>query len=130
MATNEHTPEQGLRVHHLANLGGLVAVAGLDREPPDFLLGTLISVAHEVATLSAEQRAQVASLGRQKLEERATAKRAWKSWSRTHDLHSIILSSRQIHEIFEAFGERAPENSDTLVAALTDLLRETSNGTA
>ena len=36
---SEHSEEQGLRVHHLANLGGLIALAGLDREPPDFLLG-------------------------------------------------------------------------------------------
>ena len=44
---SEHSEEQGLRVHHLVNLGGLIAIAGLDREPPDFLLGALISVAHE-----------------------------------------------------------------------------------
>ena len=51
MATNGHSREQGLRVHHLANLGGLIALAGLDREPPDFLLGALISVAQESANL-------------------------------------------------------------------------------
>ena len=75
--------EQGLRVHHLVNLGGLIAVAGLDREPPDFLLGALVSVAHERDALTPEQRARVASLGREKLDERATAKRAWKSWRRS-----------------------------------------------
>jgi hypothetical protein len=72
MATNGHSHEQGLRVHHLANLGGLVALAGLDREPPDFLLGALLSVSHESATLDAAQRAQVAAAGRERLEERAT----------------------------------------------------------
>lgn len=130
MATNEHTPEQGLRVHHLANLGGLIAIAGLDREPPDFLLGALISVAHEAASLTAEQRAQVASLGRQKLDERATSKRAWRSWSRAHDLHSVMLSSKQIREILEAFGATAPEESSSLEAALTALLKETGDGAA
>ena len=69
---SEHTNEQGLRVHHLVNLGGLIAVAGLDREPPDFLLGVLVSAAHEAAALTAEERARVASLGREKLDERAT----------------------------------------------------------
>ncbi len=87
-----HSEEQGLRVHHLVNLGGLFAVAGLDREPPDFLLGALVSVAHERDALTPEQRAQVASLGRQKLDERATAKRAWKSWRRQRDLHALTLS--------------------------------------
>ena len=60
---SEHTEEQGLRVHHLVNLGGLIAVAGLDREPPDFLLGALVSVAHERDRLTPEQRARVAVAG-------------------------------------------------------------------
>jgi hypothetical protein len=86
---SEHSEEQGLRVHHLVNLGGLIAIAGLDREPPDFLFGALVSVAHERNGLTADQRTRVASLGRQKLDERATAKRAWKSWRRSKDLHSL-----------------------------------------
>lgn len=53
MAAKGHSHEQGLRVHHLANLGGLIALADLDREPPDFLLGALISVAQESANLGA-----------------------------------------------------------------------------
>src|SRR5260370_27870723 len=79
---SEHAHEQGLRVHHLVNLGGLIAVGALDREPHDFLLGVLVSAAHEAAALTAEERARVASLGREKLEERVTAKRAWRSWRR------------------------------------------------
>ena len=66
-------------MHHLANLGGLIALAGLDLEPPDFLLGALLSVAQETARLTATQRAHVATIGRRKLDERATGKRAWKS---------------------------------------------------
>jgi len=51
-----HSHAEGLRVHHLANLGGLIAIAGLDLEPPDFLLGALLSLAQEAAKLSREQR--------------------------------------------------------------------------
>src|SRR2546428_5185416 len=87
--------EQGWRVHHLANLGGLIALAGLDLEPPDFLLGALLSVAQEATRLTTSQRAHVASIGRRKLDERATGKRAWKSWRRAQDLHAITLSGRQ-----------------------------------
>lgn len=119
----EHSEEQGLRVHHLVNLGGLIAVAGLDREPPDFLLGALVSMAHERDRLTPEQRTRVASLGRQKLDERATAKRAWKSWRRSRDLHSLTLSSTQIRQLIEALGGRAPEDSECLVEVLTGLLR-------
>jgi len=125
---SEHTHEQGLRVHHLVNLGGLIAVAGLDREPPDFLLGAFMSVAHESETLSPAQRAQVASVGRKQLEERATSKRAWKSWSRAQELHSVTLSSGQVREIIEARGGRAPEDSaqliDSLNASLTGATHE------
>src|ERR1700722_13740857 len=95
MATNGHSREQGLRVHHLANLGGLVAIAGLDHEPPDFLLGALLSVSHESATLDAAQRARVVAAGRARLGERATRKRAWKSWSRAKALHSVPPRSAQ-----------------------------------
>jgi CHAD domain-containing protein len=120
---NEHTQEQGLRVHHLVNLGGLIAVAGLDNEPPDFLLGALVSAAHERDQLTPEQRARVASLGREKLDERATAKRAWKSWRRSQDLHSLTLNSGQLRRLIEALSGRAPEDSKDLVATLTGLLR-------
>ena len=51
MADGLHTREQGLRVHHLANLGGLVAIAGLDREPPDLLLGGLLELAARLPDL-------------------------------------------------------------------------------
>jgi len=124
MATNGHSHEQGLRVHHLANLGGLVAIAGLDREPPDFLLGALLSLSHESATLDPAQRARVAATGRERLEERATGKRAWKSWSRAKELHSVTLSSAQVREIIEALHEHAPENSAQLIASLSTLLTE------
>lgn len=127
MAANGHSHEQGLRVHHLANLGGLVALAGLDREPPDFLLGALISVAHESATLSPAQRAQVASVGRNQLEERATSKRAWKSWSRARELHSVTLSSAQLREIIEALDQHVAENSAQLIANLSALLTESTH---
>src|SRR5712691_6545627 len=119
---SEHTREQGLRVHHLANLGGLIAIAGLDHEPPDFLLGALVSVAHERARLTPEQRARVASLGREKLDQRATAKRGWKSWRRSQDLHSLMLSSAQLRRLIEALGGKAPEDSKDLVSALTGLV--------
>src|ERR1700728_4340290 len=89
---SEHSEEQGQRVHHLVNLGGLVAIAGLDREPPVFLLGALVSMAHERDRLTPEQRLRVASLGREKLDERVTAKRAWKSWRRSQHLASRSLS--------------------------------------
>ena len=123
----EHTREQGLRVHHLANLGGLIAVAGLDREPPDFLLGALVSMAHERDALSSEERAKVSSLGREKLDERATAKRAWKSWRRSQELHSLTLSSLQMNRLIKALGGRQPEDPARLIDTLMSLLTDESH---
>ena len=127
---SEHTREQGIRVHHLANLGGLVALAGLDREPPDFLLGVLVRAAREAATLTAGERSQVAWLGRKKLDERATSKRAWRSWTRARELHSLLLSSGQMRRLIVAMGGSAPENPDRLSAVLTHLLKEEANAPA
>jgi hypothetical protein len=101
MADGLHTREQGLRVHHLANLGGLVAIAGLDREPPDLLIGGLLELAARLPDLPATRRASIASAGRVKLDARATSKRAWKAWSRSKDLHGLTLSSQQA----STFGE-------------------------
>jgi CHAD domain-containing protein len=120
---SEHSEEQGLRVHHLVNLGGLIAVAELDREPPDFLLGALVSMAHERDRLTPEQRARVASLGRDKLDERVTAKRAWNSWRRSQDLHSLMLNSAQLRRLIEALGGKAADDSKDLVTTLIGLLR-------
>jgi hypothetical protein len=125
-----HSHEQGLRVHHLANLGGLIALAGLDLEPPDFLLGALLSVAQETRKLTEAQRAYVATIGRKKLDERATGKRAWKSWHRAQALHAITLSSGQVRGVIEALGGRAPEDPTKLVLALSEALTEECDETA
>jgi hypothetical protein len=104
MADGLHTREQGLRLHHLANLGGLVALAGLDREPPGLLLGALLRMAGSLAELPERRRAELASIGSEKLNERASAKRAWKSWARANRLHNLTLSDEQIRRILAALG--------------------------
>jgi hypothetical protein len=125
-----HSREQGLRLHHLANLGGLIALAGLDLEPPDYLLGALLSVAEETRRLTPGQRERVASIGRQMLDERATGKRAWKSWMRAHELHPITLTNAQVAEIIAALGGEVPEDPTRLPLALSQVLSEASNGAA
>jgi Conjugal transfer protein TraD len=128
MADGLHTREQGLRVHHLANLGGLVAIAGLDREPPDLLLGGLLELAARLPDLPATRRAAIASTGRAKLDARATSKRAWKSWSRSKELHGLTLSSEHIRRIIGALGGDEPCNSHELPRMMLRLLAgETSN---
>ena len=122
MADGLHTREQGLRVHHLANLGGLVAIAGLDREPPDLLLGGLLELAARLPDLPATRRASIASAGRVKLDARATSKRAWKSWGRSKELHGLTLSSEHIRRIICALGGEEPCNSAELPRMMLRLL--------
>ena len=124
MADGLHTREQGLRVHHLANLGGLVAIAGLDREPPDLLLGGLLELAARLPDLPATRRAAIASAGRVKLDTRATSKRAWKSWSRSKELHSLTLSSEHLRRIVGALGGEEPRDSAQLPRMMLRLLGE------
>lgn len=124
MADGLHTREQGLRVHHLASLGGLVAIAGLDREPPDLLLGGLLELAARLPDLPATRRAAIASAGRVKLDTRATSKRAWKSWSRSKELHSLTLSSEHLRRIVGALGGEEPRDSAELPRMMLRLLGE------
>jgi len=122
MAPYQHTKEQGLRVHHLANLGGLLAIAGLDQQPPDLLLGTLLEIAKRLPELSAARRAEIASTGHAKLDERASAKRAWKSWQRAKDLHALTLTSSQIVRVIAALGGTPPRDSAQLPGVMAALL--------
>ncbi len=122
MADGLHTKEQGLRVHHLANLGGLVAIAGLDREPPDLLLGGLLELAARLPDLPATRRAAIASAGRAKLDARATSKRAWKSWNRSNSLHNLTLSNEHIRRIIGALGGIEPCDSVELPETMLRLL--------
>ena len=118
-----HTREQGIRLHHLANLGGLVAVAGLDRETPDFLLGLLLAVAVRVPELTPTQHAEFCARGQARLEERGTEKRAWSAWHRAQELHRLDLSATEIRRLLEALasGDSAPtpgNPADALLRAL------------
>ena len=89
MAT--HTKEQRLRVHHLTNLGGLIALAGLDPEPPDLLLGALLQIANGLSNCSARQRHGLASWDHKVPDERATGKRARKSDLRRGKVSAISV---------------------------------------
>jgi hypothetical protein len=93
-------------------------------------MGALVSVAHERDRLTAEQRTRVASLGRQKLDERATAKRAWKSWRRSKNLHSLMLTSAQMRRLITALGGTAVAETESLTMLLTTLLKEQADGVA
>ena len=120
MSFTTHTSEQGVRLHYLANLGGLVAVAGLDHHPPDFLLGVLLEVAARVPHLSEQRQADLRSRGQARLEERAAEKRAWSAWHRARQLQRLDLSTAEIRRLLAAVA--GPEAASTAADPTTSLL--------
>lgn len=120
-----HTREQGLRVHGLANLGGLVAIAGLEDVEPPLLLGVLLDLAEQLPDLDSERRRLLTERGRERLHERNAEKRAWKAYQRARDLHRVDLTSEQIRTVLDALGVLVPDSPDELVAALSEGLGAT-----
>jgi hypothetical protein len=61
-AVTEHLKAESSRerVHRLASLGGLVALAGLDRTLPDLLLGILLEVTERLPHLSRNRTQELA----------------------------------------------------------------------
>jgi hypothetical protein len=51
------------------------------------------------------------SSGHKKLDQRATGKRAWKSWARAQELQSINLSAAQFRKLIEALGGHPPPDN-------------------
>lgn len=117
-----HTREQGLRVHGLANLGGLVAIAGLEHEEPDRLLGALLEVADRLPRMKPSRVEELRQRGAAKLDERGAGKRAWKSHQRARDLHAVHLTSDQLCRILERLDAPIPRRREDLVHALGEAL--------
>ena len=119
-----HTREQGVRVHVLANLGGLVAIAGLEHVEPDLLLGALLEVGERLPQMKPSLVERMRVRGAAKLDERGSGKRAWRARERGLDLHALHLTSEQIRMILRALGAAIPTQREDLSAALSGALGE------
>lgn len=119
-----HTREQGVRVHVLANLGGLVAIAGLEHVEPDLLLGALLEVGERLPQMKPSLVERIRARGTAKLDERGSGKRAWRARERGLDLHALHLTSEQIRVILRALGAAVPAQREDLSAALSSALGE------
>jgi hypothetical protein len=115
------------RVHRLASLGGLVALAGLDQTPPDLLLGILLEVTERLPHLSRHRTQELAHLGGSRLRERNAEKRTWTVHHRAENRHQVELSTRELQIVLRALG--APREADPrgLVGSLRDALARVGN---
>lgn len=119
-----HTREQGKRVHVLANLGGLAAIAGLEHVEPDLLLGALLEVGDRLPKMKPERAEAMRQRGGAKLDERGTSKRAWSAHQTALDLHNVHLTSEQIRFLLRRLAAAVPGDPDELAGALSDAVKE------
>ena len=124
MSRTEHSPEQGQRLHYLANLGGLVVIAGLEDLEPDLLLGALLSVASQLRRPDTHRDARLRRAGSAALDARAAAKRAFAAHQRAQNLHSVYLTSQQCRGLIRELGGGRVEDPAVLVRTLMVLVRE------
>lgn len=119
-----HSKAQGLRVHKLANLGGLVAIAGLENLEPTLLLGALMEMARQLPHLSLEHTKQLCEQGIQKLRERNSEKRVYKQ-QKNSELSSIeiTLKINEIKKLIVMLGGKTPVLEKDLIPELLRLMR-------
>lgn len=118
-----HTREQGVRVHVLANLGGLVAIAGLEKVEPPLLLGALLEVADRLPQMKSAARERLGKRGSEALDQRASSKRAWTARQHALDLHSVHMTSDQIRAVLDQLGVPVPTDRQALPTALSEALQ-------
>lgn len=110
------------RVHRLASLGGLVVLAGLDRLPPDLLLGVLLEVGDRLPHLTELRCETMRERGALRLRARSAEKRAWTAYRQSADRHRIELRTEEIETVLRALGRRPPIDPSSLVPALLEAL--------
>lgn len=120
MSTILHTKEQGLRVHKLANLGGLVAIAGLENVEPTLLLGLFLDLAKQLPHFSLQQLELLNAIGLQKLRDRNSEKRAYKMQKTDTEFN---LSMADIKKIIIKLGGKIPVFEKDLMPELRRLMR-------
>jgi hypothetical protein len=114
--------EQGLTVHQLANLGGLVALAGLTARRPTSSVG-LADQRRPRERDSQRSATRTGRFGRtQTTRTKADSQARLGVVQACQHFPSETLSREQIREIIDALGEHAAENSAQLIASLSALL--------
>jgi hypothetical protein len=118
-----HTKAQGLRVHKLANLGGLVTIAGLENIDPPLLLGAFLELASQFPTLALQQVTDLRHRGLQKLSERKKEKHRHPQQTVTALPVNATLSLEEIKKLITRLNGRIPVLEKDIVPELYRLMR-------
>ena len=113
---------QRQRVHRLASLGGLVALAGLEGTPPDLLLGVFLQIVDRLPQLSAERRGEIAQRGAARLRERGAEKRAWTQYEGAAQVHRLELPREAMAELLRRLGLILPSDQSAWSRTLREAL--------
>lgn len=125
MSTVLHTKEQGLRVHKLASLGGLVALAGLEYIEPALLLGVFMQIADQLPQLGLQQVSRLRETGLQKLNARKKEKEQYQLQKPVTIPHltETTLKLEQIKVLITRLGGKVPVLEKDIVPELHRLMR-------
>lgn len=127
MMMSTHTLAEGQRVNYLANLGGLVVIAGLELIDPAVLLGALSEVARKLPTLPKTRFENLRQIGDQKLKDRQAQKRAFKAWQRAEQTERFDLTQDQMRTLILYLGGKVPALEKDIGSELRVLLKRIVN---
>lgn len=123
MTEKLHTLTEGQRVHYLANLGGLLAIAGLDNVEPDLLLGVLTEIEQRLKQLSPDRIQGLREKGGAVLKARNAEKRSFKSWQTAQKTERFDLTETQMKQLILKMGGKLPALEKDIAAHLRHLIR-------
>jgi len=123
-----HTKEQGRRLHNLANLGGLVAIAGLEDIDPATLLGALLEVAERLPQLALPRLEMLRENGIERLHERNSEKRAYQSQPKSRQLAAdtptnLMLTTADVKALLIKINGKTPLLEKDWIPELIRLIR-------
>jgi hypothetical protein len=123
MTTILNTKIQGLRVHNLANLGGLVAIAGLENYDPALLLGAFLELSQQLSGASMQHIKQLHIRGLQKLRERNSEKRAYHYSKNQSENTAGTLQIDTIKKLIIKLGGKVPALEKDILPEFNRLVR-------
>ena len=119
-----HNQDQGRRAHYLANLGGLVVLAGLEDTKPNLLLGAMVRLETQLKALDSTTLLKLESIGSNLLSERNAEKRAFNAYATEQNTTRFDLTQPQVEMIIKGLGGSVPAMRTDLEVELRRLLRK------
>ena len=122
MKTKNHSVAEGQRVHYLANLGGLVVIAGLENYPPNLLVGGMAAIHKRLQQLSPNDQEKLKGQGDTILKQRAADKVSFKRWQRSQQSQRFDFTHDQIKKLIKKLGGEIPVLEKDLASELLRLV--------